>query len=45
MRGIVRVYQLRKAQGACHAGRTAADDDHVGRHLRAVDAFEGFAEN
>ena len=26
-------------------GGTAANDDDVGFHLRAVDAFEGFAES
>ena len=43
--GVVLVDELREAQGASHAGRTAADDDDVGLHLGAVDAFEGFAEN
>ncbi len=45
MRGVVLIDQLRQAQRARHAGRTAADDDDVGRHLRAFDAFDGFAEN
>ena len=45
MRGVVRVDQLRQAQRAGHARRSAADDDHIGRHLRAFDAFDRFAED
>ena len=35
--------ERRKRTG--HAGRPAADDDYIGRHLRAFDAFKRFAEN
>ena len=45
MRGVMCVDKLRQAQRAGHAGRPAADDDYVGRHLRALDAFDRFAEN
>ena len=45
MRRVVLIDQLRQAQGARHASRAAADDDDIGRHLRAFDAFNGFAEN
>ncbi len=43
--GVVRVDELRKAQGAGHAGRPAADNNNVGGHLRTFDAFDRFAEN
>ena len=45
MRGVVRVDQLRQPQRAGHARRPAADDDHIGRHLRAFNAFDRFAED
>ncbi len=45
MRGVVLINQLRQAQRASHARRPAADDDYVGGHLRAFDAFDGFAED
>src|SRR5580692_6518929 len=45
MRDVVRVNQLRQAQCAGHAGRPSADDDHVSRHLRPLDAFNRFAED
>jgi hypothetical protein len=41
----VRVDELGEPQGARHARRPAANDDHIGRHLGAVDAFERFAKN
>ena len=43
--GDMRVDELRKAQGAGHAGRPAADDDDVSGHLRALDAVDRFAEH
>ena len=43
--GVVLIDELREPQGASHASRAAADDDHVGGHLRAFDVFERFAEN
>ena len=42
---IVLINELRKAQRARHACGPAANDDHVGGHLRAFDAFERFAKN
>src|SRR5205823_6135207 len=32
-------------QRACHSGRSAADDNHIGRHLRTGDPFESLAED
>jgi hypothetical protein len=45
MRRIVRVDQLRQPQRTSHAGRAAANDDHISRHLRPLDAFDWFAED
>ena len=45
MLGIVLIDKLREAQRTSHARRPAADDDDIGRHLRAFDAGKGFAEN
>jgi hypothetical protein len=45
MRGIVRANQLRQSQRTRHTRRTAADDDHISRHLRPFNAFDRFAEN
>ena len=45
MLGVVLVDELRQPQSASHARGAAADDDDVGLHLRAIDAFERFAEN
>src|SRR5690242_14652929 len=45
MRGIVRVDQLRKPQGTGHPSRPAADNDHIGRHLRPLNTFNRFAED
>ena len=45
MGGVVSIDQLRQAQCAGHTSGAAADDDHVGRHLRAFDAFDRFAED
>ncbi len=45
MLGVVLVDQLREPQSTRHARGAAADDNHVGRHLRAVNAFERFAED
>ena len=42
---VVLVDELGEAEGAGQTGGTATDDDDVGLHLGAVDAFEGFAEN
>jgi hypothetical protein len=42
---IMLINQLRQAERACHACWTTADDYHVGRHLRALDAFDGFAKD
>src|SRR5579872_5131158 len=42
---VMSINQLREAQGASHTGRTTADDDNIGRHLRAFDAFYRLAEN
>jgi hypothetical protein len=41
----VGVDELRKPQCASHARRATADDHDVGRHLRALYALDGFAEN
>ncbi len=35
---VVLIDKLREPQSASHASRAAADDDHIGRHLRAFDA-------
>ena len=43
--GVVLVDQLRKPQRTSHPRRPAADDDHIGRHLRTFNAFERFAED
>ena len=40
MMRVVLVDQLREAQSAGHASGPAADDDHVGRHLRMLDVRE-----
>ncbi len=45
VRSVVCVDQLRQAQRARHTGRPAADDHYIGRHLRAFDAFDRFAED
>ena len=45
MLGVVLVDELRKPQRAGQPGGPAADDDHVGLHLRAFDSFDGFAED
>ena len=45
MFGVVRVDELRQAQGAGHACGTATHNDNVRFHLRTVDPFEGFTEN
>src|ERR1700722_11294856 len=42
---IVRVNQLRQAQGTRHTGRPAADNNHIRGHLRPLNAFDWFAEN
>src|SRR5580704_9914895 len=42
---VVLVDQLGKPQGASHACRTTANDDHVSRHLRAFDTFNRLSEN
>jgi hypothetical protein len=42
---IVSVNQLRQSKRACHARRTAADDDYIGRHLGMYDVGERLAEN
>ena len=44
MRGIVRVDQLRQAQGAGHTCRATADNHNIGFHLRTFDAFDGLTE-
>jgi hypothetical protein len=36
---VVLVDELRKAEGAGHAGGASADDDDVGLHLGTVDVF------
>ena len=43
--GVVLVDELRETQSTGHAGGPAADDDNVGGHLGAVDAFERFAKD
>ncbi len=45
MGGIVRVDQLRESQRTSHARRPAADNDHIGRHLRTLHTFDRFAED
>jgi len=45
VRGVVRVNQLREPQSTSHPRRSAADDHHVGRHLRPLYTFDRFAEN
>ena len=45
MRSVVSVDQLRQPQRTSHAGRAAANDDHVSRHLRPFDAFNRFAKD
>ena len=42
---VVRVNQLCQTQSTSHPSRPAAHDDHIRRHLRALHAFNGFAEN
>jgi hypothetical protein len=42
---VVLVDELRKPQRAGHARGPAADDDHVGLHLRALDAFQRSTED
>src|SRR6185437_11047409 len=37
---VVLVDKLRQAQRASHAGRSTADDDDVGFHLRAIDSTD-----
>lgn len=44
MGGIVRVDQLRQAQGAGHTCRATADNHNIGFHLRTFDAFDGLTE-
>src|SRR5437764_10381125 len=43
--GVVLINQLRKTQRTSHPRGPAADDNHVGFHLWAVDVFERSAEN
>ena len=43
--GVVLVDKLRQAQRACHARGAAADNHNVGRHLRALDTLDRFAED
>ena len=45
MGGVVLINQLRQTQGTGQAGRPAAHNHHVGRHLWAFDALERFAED
>ena len=45
MARVVLIDQLRKPQGAGHASRAAANDDHIGRHLRTFDVRQRLAEN
>ena len=42
---VVLIDKLREAQRAGHPRRPSADDDNIGLHLRAVDAFKGFAKS
>jgi len=42
---VVLVNELRETNGASHARGAAADDDDIGGHLGAIDAFKRFAEN
>ena len=45
LRRVVLINQLRQAQRAGHPCGPAADDDHIGRHLRTLDTFNRFAED
>src|ERR1700752_3723197 len=45
MGSVVRIDQLRTPKGKSHPGRPAADDDHIGRHLRPLNPVNGFAED
>ena len=42
---VVSINQLRQPQRACQTRRPAADNDDIGLHLRAGNAFEGFSED
>ena len=45
MGSIMCIDKLRQTQRARHAGRPAADNDYVSRHLGALDTFDRFAED
>ena len=45
LRRVVLINQLRQAQRTGHTSGTTPDDDHIGGHLRPLNAFDRFAED